>query len=243
MKGANADVGIDQAGPDSRNVWQARAVFYALFANVLSIPCSEAWGDQVLGLPMAEMLRDMGYDVTMVDLWEAVLGEAGPPGSARRSDYYSRLAECFQRDFLVPLKRDMIPLGACAYLGDDEDKEPRMTFFEGLYLRFGFDWRKALAGTNCRWPNEPEHAILILTMLAIISQRIAASMDEDTGMDTLSKYVQLLQEIFAMAQPWLAQCFANVASRAGDRFYRFFGRFMSDFLRTDQQQWELDIPA
>jgi TorA maturation chaperone TorD len=176
-------------------------------------------------------------------MWQTILNEAGSSGSAQRQMYYDHLEECFQRNFLVPLKGEMIPLGASAYLRNDQMQESRMTFFEGLYLEFSFDWRNVFAGTRGVWPNEPEHAVLILTMLAIISQQIATAMEDSDRDARLPRYLQLLREVSGMAHLWLTQCFARVASEASENFYRFFGTFMAEFLSMDQELWDLAMSA
>jgi len=136
----------------------------------------------------------------------------------------------------------MIPLGAGAYLRDDQNQESRMAFFEGLYFEFSFDWRQVFAGTRCVWPNEPEHAVPVLIMLAVIAQKIATALAGDKD-GRLPRYRHLLREIDTLAHPWLAQCLDRIASEAAEGFYRFFGAFMARFLDVDREQWELDVPA
>jgi len=236
-------VDSDQVIVGNSSGWPGRAALYALFSNILSVLCSPVWGEEVFALPMDSLLQDIGCNQSMTDMWQEIVSEAGPPGSKQRKVYYDHLGECFQRNFLVPLKGEMIPLGASAYLGNDQVQEGRMAFFEGLYHEFSFDWRSVFAGTKGVWPNEPEHAVLILTMLAIISQQIASAVGDSDRDDRLPGYLGLLREISAMAYPWLAQCFARVASEAIGTFYRFFGGLMREFLSTDREQWDLDLSA
>lgn len=215
-------------------IWATRSRWYALFASVFAAPYTEALLRQLLDLPMAPAWQGFAADGRLATRWQEVLADRQETGDAA---FAARLAEEFERLFLVPVRGEMVALAATAYLAPEQQRDERRAWFDQLYRSLGFEWRASLAALpgNGVWPTEPEHATLILAVLAIVCQEIA---DHYADQPTYSDLRWILHEIVAGSSGWLETCLATVAGRAREPFYRFFAEATAAFLRADQACWE-----
>ena len=220
-----ADIHIDEQA-----IWAGRRYLYGLFAVVWARPVEETWLREVLSPSFLHLGETLGLSGDLRKKLYSLLTTVADPQNL--SSFITRTGLDYEQLFMIPLKGRMVSLGAASYLPAQADLPRRRAVLEGWYARLGFDWRSELAGTNGVWPNEPEHAVLILTMLAILADEVCTSLDNDDGL--APALAQAGQDILDLAREWLPQCLSVIESTTRNPLYQFFASFLKEFLAQEE---------
>ena len=210
-------------------VWLSRRFLYGMFAVTLANPLEEKWPRELFTPSFLCLMESLQLSETLRGELETLEDVVQDP--FRFPQLLAEARSEYQRLFAVPLKGSMVSLGAAAYLPQEIDLYRRRAAFEGWYERFGFNWREYLSGTCGVWPNEPEHAVLILALLAILADEIVTSLEERDGLDR--DLEQVGQEILDMAREWLPQCLSAIENQSRSLFYRTFAQLSREILVQD----------
>lgn len=210
-------------------LWSGRRFLYGLAAVFLGRPLTKEWLEQVISPPLIAVAENLGMQGMLVadlkKLYEVV------QDASRLPQFLADAQTEYERLFMVPLKGTMVPLGAGAYLPRETDLNQRRVVVEDWYARFAFEWREYLAGTPGVWPNEPEHALLLLTFLAILADEVVTSLDEADGL--APDLISVWRDVLKLTQEWLPLCLAKVANQSQNLFYRALAGFTGEVLAQD----------
>ncbi|CAA7601470.1 DMSO/Nitrate reductase chaperone [Acididesulfobacillus acetoxydans] len=210
-------------------LWSGRRLLYGLAAVFLGRPPAEEWLAQVFSPSFIVVVENLGLSRNLSDGLKQVLGIVQDP--AELPQFLADAQTEYERLFRVPLKGTMVPLGAGAYLPREADLNRRRVIVEGWYARFAFDWREYLVGTPGVWPNEPEHALLLLTFLAILADEVVTGLSEGDGL--APDLMALWHEVLSLTQEWLPACMARVADRSQNLYFRSLARLTGEVLARD----------
>ncbi|KLU63080.1 hypothetical protein CEB3_c05740 [Peptococcaceae bacterium CEB3] len=210
-------------------LWSGRRFLYGLAAVFLGRPPAQEWLEQVMSPPLLVVAESLGMPRILVHdlkkISEIVLDPSELP------QFLADAQTEYERLFRVPLKGTMVPLGAGAYLPRETDLNRRRLIVEDWYARFAFDWREYLSGTPGVWPNEPEHALLLLTFLAIMADEVVTSLTEADGL--APDLTLVWHDVLRLTQEWLPLCLNQVADRSQNLYYRTLARFTGEVLARD----------
>ena len=219
------DIGIDEQA-----VWAGRRYLYGLFAVVWAQPVEEPWLREVLSPAFIYLVATLGLSRELQEKLRALLEAIADLENL--SSFIAQTRAEYERLFMVPLKGQMVSLGAASYLPSQADLTRRRAVLEGWYERLGFDWRNELSKTGGVWPNEPEHVVLILAMLAILTDEVCTSLEDNDGL--APALAQAGQGILGLAREWLPQCMFNIEINTVNLFYQFFALFLREFLMQEE---------
>lgn len=218
-----------ESASEEIELWSGRRFLYGLAAVFLGRQPVEEWLEQVMSPPLLAVAESLGMPRMLVDNLKKISEIV--QDTSRLPQFLADAQTEYERLFTVPLKGTMVPLGAGAYLPRETDFNRRRITVEDWYARFAFDWREFLSGTPGVWPNEPEHALLLLTFLAILADEVVTSLVEADGL--APDLMRVWHEVLSLAQEWLPTCMAQVADRSQNLYYRTLARFTGEVLARD----------
>ena len=137
----------------------------------------------------------------------------------------------YNRLFVVPVKGEMVLLGASAYLPKNTNVTRRCIAWEELYQRFAFNWQSYLSDTLGVWPNEPEHLVLLLPFLSIMSDEVARSLEDDDEFKVSIK--NLFNDIINSTSDWTIKCLKKIENNSKHSLYSFITKFTREIIEND----------
>ncbi len=210
--------------------WRGRVYLYGILTVLLSQPPQFEWLKGVFGPILGQIIRALGLSERLVNITneiEQVLSNENVDTSwlqNAEAEYY--------RLFTVPVNGEMVSLGASSYLPENELDRRRIEW-EELYERFGFAWRNLFNDTSGVWPNESEHVVLILPILAILSDEIIQSIESE------DEFTSALQRVYntalRRAHDWLPICFTTIQQKSRHPLYIFLGEMAESVIRMDYE--------
>lgn len=210
-------------------IWEGRRYIYGILAVVFTGPPEERWFKDLLSPSFAKFVECLAVSAQVKESLALLLTKV--QSEEGQNDFYEQTCQEYERLFMVPIKKSMVSLGAASYLPEETDLSKRRAELESWYTRLGFDWREYLAGTNGVWPNEPEHLLLVLTLLTILADEVATSIQAEDGL--AADIAQVGQSILNMIQEWVPQVMMRIKERTSNLFYLFFSDFLKEFIEND----------
>lgn len=219
----------DKEVEERLEIWEGRRYIYGILAVVFAGPPEEGWFKDLLSPAFAKFVECLAISAQVKESLALLLIKV--QGEKGQNDFREQTCQEYERLFMVPIKKSMVSLGAASYLPEETDLSKRRAELESWYTRLGFDWREYLAGTNGVWPNEPEHLLLVLTLLTILADEVATSIQADDGL--AADIARVGQGILNMIQEWVPQAMTRIEERTSNLFYLFFSSFLKEFIEND----------
>ena len=217
---------------DQASSWKGRSYLYGILATILNRPNEADW---IPGL--FDPLNAVIHELELSERVQALLLELSDFFKTASSDQvieWLREARLeYDRLFLVPIRDQMVPLGASQYLKDEGILDDRRLKWEDWYLRFGFEWREFFTDSLGVWPNEPEHAALVLPMLSIMADEVSLSATEQD--EFLNDLKAVYREMLELSHDWLPDCFQAIFQAATHPLYTAFSAMGKEFFELDFQ--------
>ena len=211
--------------------WKGRAYVYGLLGVVLARPLELTWFKELLSDPFLSVVREMELSTTVQAGLQNMRGAVDAQSTIERDRFIEETVLEFQKLFLAPIQGCMVPLGASSYLPQGTDLYRRRAACEALYERFGFAWRESLTGTPGVWPNEPEHVILALPMLAILADEIASSLTDPD--DLAVPLEQTFRDFLSATRDWMPDCLVAIEKATSNEFYGIFAQIARECLEAE----------
>lgn len=217
---------------DQASLWKGRSYLYGILATILNRPDETDW---IQGLfdPLGVIIHELELSGSVQALMLELSQFFKTASSEQVSEWCREARREYDRLFLVPIRDQMVSLGASEYLKDEEILGDRRLKWEDWYMRFGFEWREFFADSVGVWPNEPEHVALVLPMLSIMADEVSLSTLER---DEFSNDLQAVyHDMLKLANDWLPNCFQAISQASAHPLYTAFSAVGKDFFELDFQ--------
>lgn len=217
---------------EQSETWKGRSYLYGVFSVILDRPVEMSWLKELFQ-PLTVAMKELHVTT---DVWQQAdelkrfFSTSTPPEIAH---WMEEASKDYERLFLVPIPGEMVPLGASVYLQNEVNVDQRRVQWADWFERFSFAWKEFFSNSPGIWPNEPEHAALVLPMLSIIADEVATSMALG---DEFTRDLQVVyRKMIGMAMDWLPTCLQSVEKSARHPLYRFLAALCREVLILDSQ--------
>jgi TorA maturation chaperone TorD len=211
-------------------LWKGRSYLYGILATILNRPDEMDW---IQGLfdPLEAVTTELGLSDRVQRLVLELKTFYQSSSSDQVDDWLHVARQEYDRLFIVPIKDQMVPLGASVYLHNEEVLDERRLKWEGWYFKFGFEWRELFRDSLGIWPNEPEHAALTLPMLSMIADEVSLSrMNQDEFFNELQV---VYRDMMRLSHDWFPDCFKAILEASNHPIYTLLAALGMEFFELD----------